>query len=69
VVRRGDGVPEALRAYLGAQDRGRGFGNARLTRNLFEAAVANHASRVVGITDPTDDQLVTLLGADIPAPE
>ena len=35
-------------------------------RNVFEAAVANHASRVVGLTDATDAELTTLVAADIP---
>ena len=47
----------------------RGFGNGRLARNLFEAAVANQASRLVALDHPTDDQLTTLTAEDIPAPE
>ncbi len=57
-----------VRAFLDAQPRDKGFGNARLARNLFEAAVANHATRVVAIDNPTDAQLTTLNDADIPAP-
>ena len=57
-----------VRAYLDAQPRDKGFGNARLARNLFEAAVANHATRVVAVDNPTDAQLTTLNDADIPAP-
>jgi hypothetical protein len=49
-----------LHADLAARPRGLGFGNARLVRNLFEAAVARHATRLVGVSDPDDDQLVTL---------
>jgi SpoVK/Ycf46/Vps4 family AAA+-type ATPase len=64
----GDGVAAALRAALAAQDHGKGFGNARLVRNLFEQAVANHATRVVTITDPTDEHLTLLLPPDIPPP-
>ena len=37
-----------------------------MARNLFEAAVARHASRVVAIDEPTDDDLTTLVAADIP---
>jgi SpoVK/Ycf46/Vps4 family AAA+-type ATPase len=54
-------------ASLSARPRDRGFGNARLVRNLFEAAVAAQASRVVDIPDVSDDALVTLEAADIPA--
>jgi hypothetical protein len=66
--------PEALvrvRAYLDAQPRGPSFGNARLVRNLFEAAIELHASRIVD-RDPqpaaTKEELSTLLPEDIPAP-
>ncbi|MPZ73297.1 MAG: AAA family ATPase [Nitriliruptorales bacterium] len=64
--RLGEGAAEALHATLSAHDRGKGFGNARVVRNLFEQAVANHASRVVGDADPSDDDLTILIAADIP---
>lgn len=54
-------------AYLASQPRTHGFGNGRVVRNLFEAAVARHASRVVDEAEPSDDVLVTLEAADIPA--
>ncbi len=56
---------EAATAWFGAHARGHGFGNGRLARNLFEAAVARHANRLAGITDPTDEELVTLEAIDI----
>jgi hypothetical protein len=56
-----------LHADLAERDRGPGFGNARLVRNLFEAAVARHATRLVGVEDPTDEALVTLDEADATA--
>jgi SpoVK/Ycf46/Vps4 family AAA+-type ATPase len=56
-------------ACVASQPRDRGFGNARLVRNLFEAAVANQASRVVDLPNLSDEQLVTLEGDDIPEPE
>jgi Cdc6-like AAA superfamily ATPase len=61
-----DGVA-AVRAWFEAQPRGKGFGNARLARNLFEASVARHASRVVAVDSPTDAQLMTIEAEDIPA--
>jgi SpoVK/Ycf46/Vps4 family AAA+-type ATPase len=64
-------TPEAearVRAYLDAQPRGPEFGNARLARNLFEAAVARHATRIVAIDHPSTEDLCTLLPADIPEP-
>jgi hypothetical protein len=61
-----DGARAAVRAWLAAQPRTRGFGNGRLARNLFEAAVANQASRLVAVESPTDEQLTTLTADDIP---
>jgi SpoVK/Ycf46/Vps4 family AAA+-type ATPase len=55
-------------AYVATQTRDRGFGNARLVRNLFEAAVARQASRVVDVPDVTDAVLVSLEAADISPP-
>ena len=55
----------AARAWFAAQPRGKGFGNGRLARNLFEQAMGHQAGRVVGISQPTDDELITLLPADI----
>jgi hypothetical protein len=56
-----------VRSIIDGTPRGRGFGNARLVRNLFELAVARHASRVVGIEHPTDGDLTTLTPDDIAA--
>lgn len=56
-----------VRSFFDAQPRDKGFGNARLARNLFEAAVANHASRVVGLSAASDEDLTTLVEADIPS--
>ena len=63
-------VPEdtaaAVAAWLDDQPREKGFGNGRLVRNLFEAAVARQARRVVDIDEPTDDELLTLRPSDLP---
>jgi hypothetical protein len=59
------GCAERARAWFAVQPRDKGFGNGRLARNLFEAAVARHASRVVGIATPTDDDLVVLTADDV----
>jgi hypothetical protein len=56
---------EAAEAWFGSHERGRGFGNGRLARNLFEAAVSRHATRLVDLDDPTDEQLTTLEAIDI----
>jgi hypothetical protein len=54
-----------LRTILAAQPRDRGFGNARFVRNLFERAVARQATRLVAVTAPSDEQLVTLEASDV----
>lgn len=63
---------DALRTHLDGVPRDRGFGNARLVRNLFEAAVGAQASRLIrpaGPTatsaDPCDDTLAALTAADV----
>jgi SpoVK/Ycf46/Vps4 family AAA+-type ATPase len=61
-----DAARTRLGAYFAAQVRGRGFGNGRVARNLFEHAVARQASRLVQLPNPTDEQLVTLTADDIP---
>ncbi len=65
--RLGEAGRETVRAWFGARPRGKGFGNGRLARNLFDAAIARHASRVVSIDEPTDEDLTTLAATDIPA--
>lgn len=58
---------EAAVAWFGSHDRGPGFGNGRLARNLFEASVARHATRLVDVDQPSDQQLITLEAEDIAA--
>jgi SpoVK/Ycf46/Vps4 family AAA+-type ATPase len=60
------GARDALRSWLAVQPRGPSFGNARLVRNAFEQAITTQASRLVELAHPTDDQLVTLVAADLP---
>ncbi|MEO8692057.1 MAG: AAA family ATPase [Acidimicrobiales bacterium] len=60
-----DTTADAVHAWLDALPRGKGFGNGRESRNLFEAAIARHAARVVAIAAPTDDDLTVLLPADV----
>jgi Holliday junction resolvasome RuvABC ATP-dependent DNA helicase subunit len=59
----------AVRAFIAEQPRDASFGNGRLVRNLFEAAIARHASRLADVPEPTREQLCTLTAADIPAPD
>jgi len=58
----------ALRAAIEATPRGKGFGNGRLVRNLFERAIERQASRLVDDTDPTDLELTMLTGVDLVDP-
>ncbi len=60
----------AVLAFLAAQPRDRGFGNARLVRNLFEAVVARQASRVVARpeSEVTDAALVAIEAVDVNPP-
>lgn len=59
---------EPILAWFDLHPRGRGFGNGRLARNLFEAMVSRHAIRLVQITDPTDSELQVLKPEDLPPP-
>ncbi|HEX8844212.1 MAG TPA: AAA family ATPase [Pyrinomonadaceae bacterium] len=45
------------------------FGNARLARNLFEAAVSKQANRIVGLAEINNDILSSIEAADIPGAE
>ncbi len=57
---------EKFRAVLDAVPRTKGFGNARVARNLFEATVNRHASRVVALAEHTEDDLTSLTADDVP---
>ena len=41
------------------------FGNAREVRNFLERAITNHASRVVNISNPTEEELTTICCPDV----
>jgi hypothetical protein len=53
--------------WLAELPRPDGFGNARLVRNLFEAAVARHASRVIRADERSEAALTVLTAQDIEA--
>lgn len=63
-----EGARAAARRWLDAVPRDKGFGNGRTARNLFEHAVAAQATRLAGIEHPSDDELTTLVAADLPEP-
>ncbi len=54
-----------LAEVIDAEPRGRGFGNARFVRNVFEAAVGAQAVRLASVVDPSNDDLTTLTADDI----
>jgi SpoVK/Ycf46/Vps4 family AAA+-type ATPase len=57
---------DAVRQYLARLPRTRGFGNGRLVRNLFEAALARQASRIVA---SGGSDLTTLTPQDLGLPD
>lgn len=62
-----DAAIAVLHEHLDRSPRDRGFGNARLVRNIFEAAVAQHATRLVNDPDPCDEALSLITEADVRA--
>ena len=63
---------DARRKFLSeleAIPRDKGFGNARVARNMFEAAVNRQASRIVKMDAPDDEALTTLEESDIAGPD
>lgn len=61
-----DAAKARLAELLDEVPRDRGFGNGRLARNVFESAVAKHASRVVAMDEPSAELLQTLVPEDLP---
>ena len=60
-----DGAIAAALALLATEPRGKGFGNARYIRNLFEASLAHQAIRLSTVDEPTTEELTTLIATDI----
>jgi hypothetical protein len=56
-----------VRSVFASEPRTKGFGNGRLARNLFEAALERQAGRLVALAGPTDDDLCQLSEADVGA--
>jgi SpoVK/Ycf46/Vps4 family AAA+-type ATPase len=54
-----------LRDVIETEPRGRGFGNARFIRNVFEQAVSMQAVRLADVSEPSKLQLTALEAADI----
>jgi hypothetical protein len=67
-----DAALAEVRARIDAIERGKGFGNGRVMRNLFEATLGTQASRVIHIPDVTNEQLSAIAADDVklaPTPE
>ena len=65
-----DAARAAVLRWFQAQPRTKGFGNGRLARNMFEASIANQATRLMAgrakdAPRLTDDELLRLDEADI----
>jgi hypothetical protein len=60
-----DAARDQLRTVIEAEPRGRGFGNARFVRNVFEHAISLHALRLTDVDLPNPEQLTTLVATDI----
>ena len=46
------------------EEKGENFANGRLARNLYDDLVMNHARRVIKITQPTKEDLCTIVKDD-----
>ncbi len=62
--------PEARQAAIDYFDnclrtQAENFANAREVRNFLEKAITNHATRVVSIKEPTEEQLCTIILDDV----
>jgi len=65
----GEGCLDEFNRQLALQVRDQTFGNGRYVRNILEAAVGRHAWRLRDITEPTLEQLRSLLPGDLSEPE
>jgi hypothetical protein len=54
-----------VRSLFDAEPRTKGFGNGRVARNLFEAALERQAGRIVDLPNPTEADLCQLTDADV----
>ncbi|MGJ5831297.1 right-handed parallel beta-helix repeat-containing protein [Streptomyces ossamyceticus] len=57
---------EALTAHFDALPRGRGFGNGRAARQLFQTLTERQAYRVAELPDASESDLMTLTPGDLP---
>jgi SpoVK/Ycf46/Vps4 family AAA+-type ATPase len=62
------GTIDRLRTIVDRTPRDEHFGNARMVRNTFEAALGRQALRLADDNDLTDEELQTILPDDLPLP-
>ena len=60
-----DETVERFKTVLATQPRDESFGNGRFVRNCLEAAIGAHAWRLREVTDPTLEDLRTLIPEDL----
>ena len=60
-----DRARDRLVEVIDAEPRGRGFGNARFTRTVFEQGISMQALRLSDVEVPTKEQLTALQADDI----
>ena len=65
----GEGCLDEFDRLLALQLRDETFGNGRYVRNILEAAIGRHAWRLREVTEPTLEQLRSLLPVDLTDPE
>jgi stage V sporulation protein K len=59
------GFSEKLKTVLEIEGKMKHFGNARTVRNIIEKAIRVQSNRVLGIQEPTREQLMELVAEDI----
>jgi hypothetical protein len=63
-------VPKLERAIKSLHaKRGKGFGNGRAVRNLFETCISRQSARLASVKDVRKEELIRFTDADIPEPE
>lgn len=62
-----EGLQTKLESYFRAEleKKDEHFANGRLARNIYDDLVMAHAKRIIGIDNPTDEELTTLLDDDL----
>lgn len=62
-----EGLRTKLESYFRAEleKKDEHFANGRLARNVYDDLVMAHAKRIIGIDNPTDEELTTLVDDDL----